>query len=207
MTTRRIGSLLTALVVVLAGGVVLLNVDRDGLTTADRPEVVAEPPTAIVSNPALSATAGVPPRKTPIGEEVERNGMRIAAVWRPALPTELEPTPRPGAIHLEARIHATTGSPHGFAVGEWVPYAKVAYELKPERGGASTRGVLTPIVDVDGPHYGANLAPPQPGPHRLTLRIEPPSASGMVRSVDSVMGVAPWWEPFAVRFDWSYPPK
>jgi uncharacterized protein involved in high-affinity Fe2+ transport len=68
---------------------------------------------------------------------------------------------------------------------------------------------MTPMVARDGLHYGANIAMPRAGRYTLTYRIEPPWKGGLGRHSDPVTGVAPWWEPFEVSFDWDYegPPK
>ena len=61
-----------------------------------------------------------------------------------------------------------------------------------------------PMVARDGLHYGASLTLPKAGAYRLTYAIEPPSAGGLGRHSDPVTGVAPWWAPFEVTFDWDY---
>ena len=61
-------------------------------------------------------------REYPIGEDVEKNQMRIAAVYLP--PVEMDGMPGAGRrrlIHLEADIHATEGNRNGFAKDEFVP--------------------------------------------------------------------------------------
>jgi hypothetical protein len=145
-------------------------------------------------------------REYPIGEEVERDAMRIAAVWLPSVEFDGQ-TVRPGSdvIHLEADIHATAGNPNGFGLGEFVPYLKISYQIEPPVGGPIIEGTMVPMVASDGPHYGTSLSMPKAGKYRLTLRIEPPSANGMGRHHDPVTGVAPWWRPFQASFDWDYP--
>ena len=62
----------------------------------------------------------------PIGDEIEKNQIRIAAVYLP--PVEMEGMPGSGSsslIHLEADIHATEGNRNGFAKDEFVPYLVV----------------------------------------------------------------------------------
>jgi periplasmic iron binding protein len=61
------------------------------------------------------------------------------------------------------------------------------------------------MVARDGLHYGASIAMPTPGSYRLTYRLAPPSAGGLGRHSDPVTGVAPWWQPFEVAYDWDYP--
>jgi uncharacterized protein involved in high-affinity Fe2+ transport len=38
----------------------------------------------------------------------------------------------------------------------------------------------------------------------MKCTVDPPSKGGMGRHSDPVTGVAPWWEPFSVTFDWDY---
>ena len=66
-------------------------------------------------------------------------------------------------------------------------------------------GTMMPMVARDGLHYGASIAMPRAGHYTLTYRIDPPSAGGLGRHADPATGVAPWWEPFEVSFDWDYP--
>ena len=73
-------------------------------------------------------------REYPIGDEVEKNQIRIAAVYLP--PVEMEGMPGTGSsslIHLEADIHATEGNRNGFAKDEFVPYLIVDYAIEPAR--------------------------------------------------------------------------
>jgi uncharacterized protein involved in high-affinity Fe2+ transport len=112
-------------------------------------------------------------------------------------------------IHLEADIHATEGNLNGFAKDEFVPYLVVQYTISPADGkpnGAvkSVRLPMTPMVARDGLHYGATIEAPPAGHYKLTYAIEPPSAGGLGRHVDAATGVAPWWKPFEVSFDWDY---
>lgn len=156
--------------------------------------------------------SAIPPagfREHPIGDEVERNGIRIAAVWLPPLSVEGMTEVGGGAsdvIHLEADVHATEANPNGFAKDEFVPYLKIRYKITrgDEHGETIDEGPMTPMIARDGLHYGANLALPGAGRYRLTYRIEPPSAGGLGRHTDPFIGVAPWWKPFDVSFDWDF---
>ena len=51
---------------------------------------------------------------------------------------------------------------------------------------------------------GTSLSMPKAGSYRLIYSIRPPSAGGLGRHHDPVTGVAPWWGPFEVAFDWDY---
>lgn len=170
-----------------------------GPTPAPKPPE-PPPPTAVVNRPKGTF------REYPIGDEVEKNGMRVAAVWLPPIQMDGQAMGGSDVIHLEADVKATEGNPNGFGLGEFVPYLKIAYEIVPAAGGpAVQRGDLLPMVASDGLHYGASVAMPRSGAFRLTYRIEPPSAGGLGRHSDPLTGVAPWWKPFAVAFDWEYP--
>jgi uncharacterized protein involved in high-affinity Fe2+ transport len=145
-------------------------------------------------------------REYPIGEEVERNQMRIAAVWLP--PVQMAGMDDPGSstmIHLEADIHATEGNRNGCPKDEFIPWLTVRYTIVPTDGAAKSaeplRGTLKPMVARDGWHYGASIDMPGPGRYKLTYAIAPPAVG---RHVDPVTGVAPWWEPFEVSFDWDF---
>jgi uncharacterized protein involved in high-affinity Fe2+ transport len=169
---------------------------------------------------SLSAPATVSPirqpadfREYPIGDEVEKNAMQIKAVWLP--PIQMEGMADPASsnlIHLEADIHATEGNPNGFAKEEFIPYLVVNYTIAP--ADAKTAGAfktvhdkMTPMVARDGLHYGATIEAPPAGHYKLTYAIDPPSAGGLGRHVDAATGVAPWWKPFEVSFDWEFSPK
>ena len=195
-------------VLVILGGVILflaMNLNPKGWNAgAGKPagEVAVPAPAGPVRQPAGF-------REYPIGEEVEKNHLRIAAVWLPAVQMDGMPDPSTAMIHLEADIHATDGNPNGFAKDEFVPYLKVRYTITPQDGGgtaaAPTPHEMIPMVARDGLHYGAMVEMPKAGRYKLTYRIEPPSAGGLGRHSDAVTGVAPWWQPFEVSFDWDYP--
>jgi uncharacterized protein involved in high-affinity Fe2+ transport len=167
---------------------------------------------SLIQNEGQSQAAGVKPagfREYPIGDEVDRNHMQIAAVWLP--PVEMDGmagTSPTDLIHLEADIHATEGNPNGFAKDEFVPYMKVSYAIRPADAAADSAPVLSgdlmPMVARDGLHYGANVAMPKAGAYTLSYHIEPPSAGGLGRHADAATGVDPWWEPFDVQFEWDY---
>lgn len=152
-----------------------------------------------------------PFREYPIGEEIEKNHMVIAAVWLPPVEMECHKGPLEGTIHVEADIHATEGNPNGFAAGEWIPYLTVKYEWyriedleKNEKVAPVLSGEYMPMVAKDGPHYGASVKEPAKGEYLLRYTIFPPSYNGFGRHMDPVTGVDPWWEPFAVEFEFYF---
>jgi uncharacterized protein involved in high-affinity Fe2+ transport len=209
---RWAGPLVTFLIV---GGVALIVALNLNLTPTrpSSPTTGSSPPTPATPGPSPNPKpAGF--REYPIGDEVLRNHLRIAAVWLPPIAMDGMPMPATSAvgdvIHLEADIHATEGNPNGFAKDEFVPYLKVRYAITPAGGGAAIhQGELMPMVARDGLHYGASLAMPAAGSYQLTYHIDPPSAGGLGRHSDPVTGVAPWWAPFQISFDWDYsgPPR
>ena len=194
---RWTGPLITGLIVAGVALILMANLD---LGSGPSPPVLPPKP---ADAPAAAKGAL---REYPIGDEVEKNGMRINAVWLPSVAMNGEPVGASDVIHIEADVKATEGSPHGFALGEFVPYLKIAYAIAPAGGGgASQSGELVPMVASDGLHYGASVSMPRAGEFRLTYKIQPPSAGGLGRHTDPVGGVAPWWEPFEAAFDWDYP--
>jgi periplasmic iron binding protein len=111
---------------------------------------------------------------------------------------------QPGDVHLEADIHATQYNPNGFAVGEWIPYLRIAFTLEHLESHWKTRGVLVPMVANDGPHYGANVLMHGMGRYRLTYHVLPPDPAVFDRHQDPETGVAPWWKPFKVSWSFMY---
>jgi periplasmic iron binding protein len=196
-----------SVVVLVLGSIVVflaLNLNPKGPGAIKPP--ATEPKAAESSRPP----AGF--REYPIGEDVEKNQIRIAAVYLP--PVEMEGMAGPGSsalIHLEADIHATEGNRNGFAKDEFVPYLVVDYAIESQDAGGKggsiepIRGKLVPMVARDGLHYGASIEMPRAGHYKLTYAIKPPSAGGLGRHADRATGVDPWWKPFEVTFDWDYP--
>lgn len=137
-------------------------------------------------------------------------GMEIAAIY--LQPIEMEPAgmmgdPQQTDIHLEADIHATSNNINGFADGEWVPYLVIRYELKKMGNEQIVKGEMMAMVASDGPHYGDNVKLMGPGRYHLSLTILPPSANEHAhfgRHVDPETGVAPWFKPFTVEYDFVF---
>jgi uncharacterized protein involved in high-affinity Fe2+ transport len=211
MLHRRIGPIMVALILGGVALILVLNLNLRG-TKAPQPVDTERGPGAAPSPapPAGPSGAGAQRpagfREYPIGEEVERNQMRIAAVWLPQVQMTEMPAPASSdMIHIEADIHATEGNKNGCAKDEFIPYLTVRYLITPEGRSAKSvepiRGELIPMVARDGWHYGASIAMPGPGRYKLNYTIDPPTAG---RHSDPVTGVDPWWKPFDVSFDWDY---
>jgi uncharacterized protein involved in high-affinity Fe2+ transport len=200
-------------VVLILGGVALIlavNLNPKGWNAPDAStESKLHPAGAGQAATQTQATGQRPVgfREYPIGEEVVKNQIRIAAVWLPMVQLEGMAAPASsGVIHIEADIHATEGNKNGCAKDEFVPYLTVHYTIVPkdeDRTGAEPiKGELMPMIARDGWHYGASIEMPKAGRYKLTYTIQPPTAAG--RHSDLVTGVDPWWKPFEVSFDWDY---
>jgi uncharacterized protein involved in high-affinity Fe2+ transport len=157
----------------------------------------------------LSAPAAVA-KEYPVGKPQVKAGMEIAAVY--LQPIEMDPPGmmRPAKesdIHLEADVKAAKDNANGFSEGDFIPYLAIAYELTKLDDKAKIEGVFMPMVASDGPHYGDNVKLSGPGKYRLALKITPPrtsAANHFGRHVDKETGVAAWFEPFTVEYDFTF---
>ncbi|MHC5541298.1 iron transporter [Singulisphaera rosea] len=205
MLKRFAGPLVTALIL---GGVALilffnLNSNPTASSTGPKPEAKAENTAEPAGSPEGAKPAGF--REFPIGEPVVENHMKIVAVWLPPIQMGGQGAMTPDLIHMEADIHATEENPNGLGLGEFVPYLKIHYAITPKDGGAPIqKGEFVPMVARDGLHYGASISMPKAGSFRLTYDIDHATKGGIGRHSDPATGVAPWWEPFQVSFDWDY---
>lgn len=146
----------------------------------------------------------------PIGMPAVQHGFEVAAVY--LQPIDMEPPGMMRAaadsdIHLETDIHATDGNPNGFAEGDWMPYLVIEYVLAKDGDDNPVAGHMMPMVAADGPHYGDNVKLAGPGNYRLTLKIAPPDAHGahsFGRHVDRETGVAPWFAPFELTYEFPF---
>jgi uncharacterized protein involved in high-affinity Fe2+ transport len=162
---------------------------------------------------ALTATAAAPFREFPVGDEITTNSLTIAAVYLPSVTIDMaghdhgmDKFAEPGKekLHFEADIHATKGNPNGFAAGDWIPYLSVTYKLTQLDSGKSLDGNFEPMVARDGPHYGATVRMLGKGKYRLRYSVSPPSPKQFGRHTDVITGVAPWWRPFEVEWEFEY---
>ncbi len=134
------------------------------------------------------------------------NGMEVGAVY--IQPVTMEPMMpgmmKPADIHLEADIHALADNPHGFPEGAWMPYLNISYTLTKIGSDWSKTGALMAMAANDGPHYADNIKLDGPGKYHLTYHIKPPAYHAFHRHTDKETGVAPWWEPFDLEWDFVY---
>ncbi|PUA18556.1 iron transporter [Glaciimonas sp. PCH181] len=146
----------------------------------------------------------------PIGKPQILNGLEVAAVY--LQPTKMEPEgmmrkAEDSDIHVEADIHAVKNNPNGFAEGDWMPNLVIAYQFTKAGSKQVIKGDMMPMVATDGPHYGDNVKLAGPGKYTLKMMISPPSANEHAhfgRHVDKETGVAPWFKPFEVSYDFVF---
>jgi len=140
-----------------------------------------------------------------VGEPFARFGMEIGAVYLQAVTMDPQHGAHlPADIHLEADVSAAKDNLHGFEEGAWIPYLGVSYEISKKDSNWRLRGDFVPMVANDGPHYGANVKLDGPGKYHLRYRFNPPSANGFYRHTDKETGVAAWWQPFDLEWDFTY---
>ena len=155
---------------------------------------------------ALTAALPAAAAEITIGKGVEKNGMEIGAVY--LQPVEMEPMlpgmHAPADIHLEADIRAAKGNANGFGPGDWIPYLGITYRIAKAGSPWIASGAFMPMVASDGPHYGANVKLDGPGKYKLSYHVAPPPYQGFFRHTDKETGVAEWWTPFDVEWEFTY---
>jgi len=169
---------------------------------------------ATVVGAALALAGSVASAKEyPIGkpQKIDDAGFEVAAVY--LQPIDMEPpgmmrAAKDSDVHLEADIKALKGNKNGYAEGDWVGYLKVTYELTKTGEKDSIKGDAMPMVASDGPHYGDNVKLAGPGKYTLKFNISPPGSdphgSHFGRHVDKETGVAPWFKPFTVEYEFTF---
>jgi periplasmic iron binding protein len=166
------------------------------------------PSACIVLAVALLAASPAMALEYPIGKPQIRAGMEVSAVYLQPVPMEpagMMRAVRDSDIHLEADIRAQADNANGFADGAWMPYLDVHYRIVREASAQPLEGPLMPMVANDGPHYGDNVKLQGAGKYRLTLTVAPPGAgSHFGRHTDKETGVAPWFKPFSLDYEFTY---
>ena len=159
--------------------------------------------TLAIAGPALAL-------EYPISKPQVRDGLEVAAVYLQPIamdPPGMMRDARTSDIHLEADIHATDRNANGFADGTWVPYLDVRYELVKQGSSDVIKGALMAMVASDGPHYGDNVKLAGPGRYTLKLSVAPPPSGAHAmfgRHVDKETGVAAWFAPFTLQYEFTY---
>ncbi len=162
-------------VLILGGIVLILALNLNLNLNEPRASSHAVPQNPPAQPPANSGAQPKPAgfREYPIGEPVEKNGIQVSAVWLP--PIEMEGMGNAGAdiIHLEADVKATEGNPNGFAMGEFVPYLKIAHEIVlPPAGAAIQKGELMLMIARTNTTARASRCR-RPDRSDLTMRFSP----------------------------------
>ncbi|WJW75809.1 iron transporter [Thiohalobacter sp. IOR34] len=160
---------------------------------------------SLLTSLLLGASTAVSAGDVRIGS-VEKNGMQVGAVY--IQPVTMEPMlpgmAQPADIHLEADIHALRDNPQGFREGDWIPYLSISYTISKQGSDWTRSGILMPMAANDGPHYASNLKLDGAGKYRLRYHIKPPPYAAFHRHSDRETGVAPWWAPFDLEWDFIY---
>lgn len=145
----------------------------------------------------------------PIGKPQHHDGLEVSLVY--LQPVTMEPAgmmreARASDIHLEADVKALADNRQGFAEGTFVPYLDLRYEIHKVGSNETLKGDLMPMVASDGPHYGDNVKLLGPGRYNVTVSLAPPDAqhSHFGRHVDKETGVAPWFAPFTLDYDFTF---
>jgi len=148
-------------------------------------------------------------REYPIGKPQHRNGLEVSMVY--LQPVTMEPAgmmrdARDSDVHLEADVKALGDNKQGFAEGTFVPYLVLRYEIRKTGSTEVLRGELMPMVASDGPHYGDNVKLLGPGRYTVAVDVAAPDAahSHFGRHVDKETGVAPWFAPFRVDYEFTF---
>jgi periplasmic iron binding protein len=163
--------------------------------------------TAVVAAGMLAAgTASA--LEVPIGRPQVKDGMEVAAVYLQPVPMEpagMMRHPAESDVHVEVDIRAQADNVNGFADGAWIPYLGIRYEITKQGGAKPVTGTLMPMVANDGPHYGDNVKLLGPGKYVLKLTVDPPGgAAHFGRHIDKETGVAAWFKPFTLGYEFAY---
>jgi len=162
----------------------------------------------VIAVATLFAASPASALEYPIGKPQIAAGMEVSAVY--LQPVAMEPAGMMRAvgasdIHLEADIRAQSDNANGFPDGAWIPYLEIRYEIVKQGGAQPMQGALMPMVASDGPHYGDNVKLEGAGKYKLRLTIAPPGAgSHFGRHTDKETGVAPWFKPFSLEYDFTF---
>jgi len=146
----------------------------------------------------------------PAGKPQIRNGLEVGVVYLQPVPMEpagMMRDVKSSDVHLEADVKATHDNRNGFPDGSFVPYLDIKYEITKAGASDVLSGAFMPMVASDGPHYGDNVKLLGPGKYKVKLTISPPGADTHAhfgRHTDKETGVAPWFAPFTLEYDFTY---
>lgn len=169
---------------------------------------------ALLTTMVLGSTSALA-QEYPLGQPTIKDGMEIQGVYLQPITMDMDGmthmhnlSAKESDVHLEADIHAVEENPNGFAEGAWIPYLTIKYSVdKLGDNKAAQTGEFMPMVASDGPHYGKNIKLDGNGKYKVTFTIYPPSYNknvGFGRHIDKETGVAPWFKPFDVTWEFNY---
>lgn len=145
-----------------------------------------------------------------IGQCQKFGAFQLCAFYSP--PATMEPAMGLAAadsdIHLEADLTALDGNGLGLQLGQWVPYASIAYQITAPDGTVS-KGSLMPMTGNGGEHYGSNVKMGAAGTYKITYTVKSPSDNGFMVHVDKKTGVTGrfWTDPLVGSWDFKYLPR
>jgi uncharacterized protein involved in high-affinity Fe2+ transport len=158
----------------------------------------------------LALTPAAVALEYPAGKPQIRNGLEVGVVYLQPVPMEpagMMRDVKSSDVHLEADVRATHDNHNGFPDGSFVPYLDIKYEITKAGSSDVLSGSFMPMVASDGPHYGDNVKLLGPGKYKVKLTISPPGADAHAhfgRHTDKETGVAPWFAPFTLEYDFTY---
>ncbi|AIA03130.1 iron transporter [Streptomyces noursei] len=143
----------------------------------------------------------------PIDKPHTINGMELSAAYRK--PTESDPSglglrPREADMRLLFDCRALMGNKNGFAVGDFIPYLTVSYELSRHGTEGAQKGHLDPLVDSNSLHYSTNVKTQGTGHYLLRVTVAPPPEASLLRDTSKEAGVGSWFKPFNVSFNFKF---
>ncbi len=147
----------------------------------------------------------------PIGQSQKFDVVQVSAAY--SKPADMEPSgmgmsAADADIHLEGNVTAMQGNKMGFAVGAWIPYVTIDYQITGPDGKVA-KGALMPMTSSHGQHYGANVKMGKAGTYKVTYTVHSPTEGGLMVHVDKTMGVTGkfWDAPLVASWDFDYLPR
>ncbi|MEC6797099.1 iron transporter [Photobacterium sp. S4TG1] len=170
----------------------------------------------VITSTLILFSATAISQEYPLGQPTIKDGMEIQGVYLQPITMDMEGAGNnmdqlsadKADIHLEADIHSVDENPNGFAEGDWIPYLTIKYSVTKLGEKETTQsGMFMPMVASDGPHYGKNIKLDGKGKYKVSFTIYPPSYNKnapFFRHIDKETGVAPWFKPFDVSWEFNY---
>ncbi|CAG9000696.1 MAG: hypothetical protein CENE_02697 [Candidatus Celerinatantimonas neptuna] len=108
---------------------------------------------------------------------------------------------------LWSRPIAQAYNPNGFITNDFIPFCQVDFKLI-KAGSAWHEHWVGPMrLTVTGPEYGTQVQLQGPGHYQWKIHYQPPVVNGFYRHIDKATGVAPWWKPFTLTYQFTLTPQ